>query len=55
MRVPVMQVWPMGVSVFQRPMPVRMGVWLADWIVSTVLVPMVRVMAVAVGVRQFHM
>ena len=45
----------MGVSVFQRPMPVRMGVWLAGWIVRIVLMLMVRVMAVAVGVRRFHM
>jgi uncharacterized membrane protein YccF (DUF307 family) len=55
MYVPVMQVGPMGVGVFQRSMPVQMGMWFAGRIVRTMLVQMVRVMAVAVGVRQFHM
>ena len=41
----------MGMGVFQRRMLVRMGVWFTRWIVRTVLMLMVRVMAVAVGVR----
>jgi hypothetical protein len=52
MSVKVMHVRCMGMSVFQRTMPVPVSMWLSDWIVRPMHMLVMLVMDMRVGVRQ---